>query len=125
MSKIKVTDFPNNYLSELTENEITLYSVIKKKDINGVEYEILDKEFKYCNVTKVFGKTLYMSKEYLLEVVLAKDLEPLINKEIFEHGYPEGRLVPSNHYESCIEYFTDEIKETFNDMIDNLINDYS
>ena len=123
--RIKVEKLPNEYLSELTESEITLYTTVENTDINGIKFETLGTECKYCNVTNILGQTLYMSKEYLLDVLLSKDLEPLINKSIFNHGYPEGRLTPSNHYEECLEHFSEEIKEEFNDMLDNIINDYS
>lgn len=61
--------------------------------------------------------------EILLEEAIEEELKPLVNKEIFEHGYPEARMIPSDHYEKCLEEFKEELKEKVNDAIDNIVHD--
>lgn len=59
----------------------------------------------------------------MLEEAIEDELTPLINRSIFDHGFPESRLVPSNFYEECLSLFLEELKEKICDEIDNIVHD--
>ncbi len=67
-----------------------------------------------------------MTKEQkikLLEQILSKEIDMVANREIYDHGYPEARLIPSNFYDDSLDIFAKEIKEEINDLIDDILHD--
>jgi hypothetical protein len=125
MTKVKVKEFTREYLSEINEPQIALYTVQEHKDIEGVKYTTLKEQRTYCKVCSMFGVFLYVEKRSLLRAVIEKDLEPLIDNSIYEHGYPESRLIPSDHYSNCLTVFTEDLTENIKDMIVDIIHDHT
>ena len=55
-----------------------------------------------------------------IENILKNATEAIENNEIYEHGYPEARLIPMNHVEIC----QDAIKELVVNAISEIIEEY-
>jgi len=59
-----------------------------------------------------------------IKTLLERATENIENKEIYEHGYPEARLIPSDFYKKCEEnhkeFFIEEIKEIVEEYLDLL-----
>jgi len=50
-----------------------------------------------------------MNKTELLEEYLSDYIQKIGSGEIYEHGYPEARLIPANHCKECEESFIDMV----------------
>lgn len=50
----------------------------------------------------------YISTDFIWECLLGKYKKAIDN--MYDHGYPEDRLIPSNHYSDCEEAFKDMVK---------------
>lgn len=98
--------------------------VAKHRDIHGNEYELKADEEKYCLVQTIGDISIFASEEYLLSVLLRDSIEDVESGVIYDHGYPEGRLIPSNHHEMCQEEFLMHVKDDFNEKIENVIGQY-
>jgi hypothetical protein len=125
MKVIKVEKLSNYVLMENVGNEVKLVTVKSNKDFNGTIYETISDEDIYCKLIEVLGKTLYVSKCALLESLLSNEIEQLKNGEIFEHGYPESRLIPSTHHQDCIDSFKESIMNNISGLIDEIISNYA
>lgn len=59
-----------------------------------------------------------------IKTLLERATYNIENKEIYEHGYPEGRLIPSDFFETCerehLNHFKDEISEIVEDYLMDL-----
>lgn len=93
-------------------------------DFEGNLYKIKKESKKYLYIFEIFGKHMYVLEDYLIDTLLSEEIQTLKSGEIYEHGYPEGRLIPQNHYEDCNDCFLDSVKESFNEKIDRILRDY-
>lgn len=50
-----------------------------------------------------------MNVENQIIKILQDAIEDIESGNIYEHGYPESRLIPSNYYELCEETFIDNV----------------
>ena len=59
--------------------------------------------------------------------IFETQIPKISNGEIFEHGYPEARLIPANHVELCLEQFADfvadEVREVIKELVANEASD--
>ena len=122
--RIKLKELKNIVFVDFKENEFTGFTVETKYDINGTEYEILTEEVNYIYAFELLDNKVYIDENYLLDVLLTKHIKPLENKEIYEHGYPESRLIPANFYEDCQDNYIETVKNEFCDRIENILRDY-
>lgn len=60
----------------------------------------------------------------LLEKLLEKEISLLENKDIYDNGYPESRLIPSNFFENCEDTFIEETKEEICELIEEILREY-
>lgn len=58
-----------------------------------------------------------MKNDNLLEEYLSDYVQKMRNGEIYEHGYPESRLIPSSHWTDCEEDFIDSVIEEVSEKI--------
>lgn len=100
------------------------FDVIKSKDVNGVEYSLKNNEQKYCLFKKLENMSIFVSEEYLLNVLLNDYIHEIESGSIYEHGYPEGRLVPSNHIEMCRGYFLEGVMSDIQEKVVNIMDEF-
>lgn len=65
-----------------------------------------------------------VSEESLLHSLLRSYIESIQSGEIYDHGYPERRLIPSDHVEQCQESFLETVIEDITDKVSNIIREY-
>lgn len=124
MKRVKLEKLSDIVPINVEADEFTGYTVTKNTDVNGDHYELLDREEKYLFLFKMLDVNIYISEYHLLDRLLNKYIVPIENKEIYEHGYPEGRLVPSNFYEKCEEEYLENVKEEISEKVENIIQEY-
>lgn len=122
MKSIKVLKINTTMIFPLKEKVLRVYTVIKKVDHEGTQYEKIKEEAILCRVCDVLESGLYVTRLQLIESFLHEELEDLKSGVVFEHGYPEERLVPRNHKEECLEIFREDallsIEKVMNVAID-------
>ena len=102
----------------------------KIKFNNGSEISILNPK---GDVVRSHDKNLFLSVfpptelDFIIskiKTLLERATENIENKEIYEHGYPEARLIPSDFYEQCEkmhkEFFIEEISGIVGEYLDGL-----
>lgn len=99
-------------------------TVTKHKDIKGVEYELKEYEEKYYRLGKFEGNSIFISENRLLHTLLNEYISEIESGSIYEHGYPESRLIPSTHHEDCQEAFLDNILVDMTEKIKDIIGQY-
>lgn len=62
------------------------------------------------------------SKFHALLSIAVRDRE---SQEIYEHGYPEARLIPSNHTEICESSQQEQLLEAINELLTEVLGEYS
>lgn len=123
MESVKVSKLDNEMLLNNTSMVIKCYTTAKRKDVNGQEYEELEEQYIYCKVSSFYGKSLYVKKERLLEIVLHNDIRPLVDGSLFDHGYPEDRPTPKNYISDTLDGFTEDLSELFYNMLCDIVHD--
>ena len=53
-----------------------------------------------------------------VENILKNATEAIENNEIYEHGYPEARLIPANHVEICQDEFKGFVVDDISEIIE-------
>lgn len=123
MRYVKLEDL-NDYVSinETKGDNFIGYTTETNRDINGKEYELeVDRE-KYCYLGNQLGNYIFISQTRLIESLLQDDIDAVDSGKIYEHGYPESRLVPVDHTESCEEVLKNNIMEEFETKVDNIFS---
>lgn len=100
------------------------YTTVKKTDVNGKEYELLDKEMKYIYFDNIFGNNLFVSEDFLLYTLTQEYIGNIEDGSIYEHGYPESRLIPSTHEKDCQDALIDEVMITLESKIIAILESY-
>lgn len=125
MKRIKLNKLNDIIVSDTYEpNSFIGFDVIKNKDINGVEYELKNNEEKYYFFNKFGSSLIFISESHLLNVLLGEYIDDIESGNIYDHGYPESRLIPSNHHEKCQEYCLEHILGDISDKVKNIISEY-
>ena len=126
MNKIQLENLKNIIVleNEIDDNSFIGFEVEHKQDFKGNKYEILKSEEIYYSLGIILGNKVYAREDYLLEVLLTNEINAIENKDIYQHGYPESRLIPSDFYETCNESLLEEAKDRMNNQIENILNDY-
>lgn len=107
-------------LTDMKEKVFEGYTTYEKADLEGKNRTFKDETLKYYLVTSILDGNLYISKDKLGDVITGEAQMDGADG-IYEHGYPEERLVPSNHKEESEEKFFNHYIEEFEDLIkDNL-----
>ena len=124
MKKIKLEELNNIMLLKENDSPIIGFTTKKLIDDFGSEYELIEAEEEYFYVEKMLDRNIYMNKTCLLNTLLSKQISMIENNEIYEHGYPESRLIPSNFYESCQSDFISSVQEEFSEKIEEILYDH-
>ncbi len=125
MEKIKLDKLNDIIVNSLYGiNSFIGYTVTKHLDVNQTKYELKDKEKKYCYLTSFDDYNIFVSEDLLLRALLDDYIELAKSGEIYAHGYPESRLIPSNHTETCQSEFLDSINNDILDKVSNIISEY-
>ena len=126
MNKIQLENLKNIIIleNEIEANSFIGFEVEHKQDFKGNKYEILKSEEIYYSLGIILGNKVYAREDYLLEVLLTNEINAIADKDIYQHGYPESRLIPSDFYETCNESLLEEAKDRMNEQIENILNDY-
>ena len=124
MVNIKLEELNEFILSKCEEDSFNGFTTVRKTDINNNKYELKDDEQKYIFLVEILGNRIFASEDYMLECLLKDHIGAIENLEIYEHGYPEGRLIPHNHTQNCEEETFEFITGEFNDKIKNILNQY-
>ena len=124
MLNMKVDKLNNFIINDCKENCFLGMTTIKKKDFWGNDYEIKSQEQKYVFMFEFMENRFFASEDFLIESLLEKYIKHIENGDIYEHGYPESRLIPQNHTEECEKSVYEEVVEEFNDKIKDILNQY-
>lgn len=100
------------------------FDVIKNRDVHGVEYELKNDEQKYYLIEKIGDISIFISEDRLLNTLLNDYIDDIESGDIYAHGYPESRLIPSNHHEDCQKYFIDEVEAYITTKVRDIIEQY-
>jgi len=100
------------------------FDTIKNKDINGDTYEMKNIEQKYYFLDKFGDSCIYIAEDRLFDMILGDYIQEVVSNKIYEHGYPESRLIPASHMEDCEECFLDQIYEEIDVKIKNIMDQY-
>jgi len=122
--KIKMEELKNSLFMESKEKSFTGFTVENKNDINNETFEVLKEEAKYVKVIEIANTNLFVREDVLIESLLSDSIKTIEGGDIYEHGYPEARLMPSDHYEKCNESFKESVCDDFNEKINEILNDY-
>lgn len=99
-------------------------TVTKHKDIKGVEYELKENEDKYYRLGTFEDSSVFISENRLLHTLLNEYIHEIESGRIYEHGYPESRLIPSNHHESCQEEYKEYILSEISKKTTIILDEY-
>lgn len=124
MVSVKLDELNEFILSKCKEDSFNGFTTVSKIDINNNTYELKNDEQKYIFLVEILGNRIFASEDYMLECLLKGHISAIENREIYEHGYPEARLIPHNHTQNCEEETFKFITEEFNDKIKNILNQY-
>lgn len=108
-------------LNDCTDSVVIGYTTELKKDINGDEFEVLDDKDVYYKAVDILGSTMYMSQDKLFNVLVQGAEHDFYSDDIYAHGYPESRLVPSDHAEKSEESFLEMHLEMFREKLHDII----
>ena len=124
MKKIKLSKLNDIVIKEIDEDYFIGFSVTKHTDVNGITYELKDMEEKYYFLTKFGENKIFISETHLLYTLLGEYINNIESNDIYAHGYPESRLIPSNHHEECQKYYLEQIQEDITEKVSDIINQY-
>lgn len=122
--KVELKSIDNFVFNDTKDLQFTGVVKSTHKDCDGNIYKLESNNEKYLFFAEVFGARMFVSETYILEILLAKDIEDIESRSIYEHGYPESRLMPSNHKESCEESLLETVKESINEKIESILYEY-
>ena len=63
------------------------------------------------------------TREDLLKELLCDEIESIRSGEIYEHGYPESRLIPQDHYKLCEKSFIENVVYDISEEISSLLKE--
>lgn len=106
------------------EHFIVGYTTQTKLSIDNKKFEVLGFEKNYVKVVEMGNNAIYISEEKLVELFLVKYIKSIQDGSIYEHGYPESRLIPSDFKEKCEEGLFNEIMEEFKDIAKDILEYY-
>ena len=127
MKRVKLEKL-NDIISTNTDDLSSFigFDVIRNTDINNVEYELKGDEDKYHFLCKFGDNAVFVSESHLLQTLLGEYIDDIESGDIYSHGYPESRLIPSDHnercQESCLEQILVDITEKVSDIIEQYFN---
>ena len=124
MVNIQLDELNEFILSKCKEDSFNGFTTVSKIDINNNTYELKNDEQKYIFLVEILGNRIFASEDCMLECLLKDHINAIENREIYEHGYPEARLIPHNHTQDCEEESFNFITGEFNDKIKNILNQY-
>jgi len=122
--RIKLDELKDIVFLNCKEEIFTGYTTKLVKDIYNNDYEILGTEEKYIYLYETLGTKTYISETLLLETLLIKEISTIDDGTIYEHGYPESRLIPSNHYAERREGLLENVIEDVSDKIREILEGY-
>lgn len=100
------------------------YNVTNHKDVNGIKYQLKKDEEKYYPIKKIDNMTIFVSESHLLNTLLNDYIDEIESESIYEHGYPESRLIPTNFREDCQESHLAHITDIITDKVSGVITEY-
>lgn len=122
MKKIEFEELKNILiLSDVKENVFIGYTTYTKRDVEGEKRVFEEDKMKYLRLTDFAGATLYVSEYEFVRVLLTELEMELDSGDYLEHGYPEARLIPSDHGEKSLK----ATKELYFDEVHELIREVS
>ena len=129
MKKIILKEFYDFlYRCNINEDFVGV-KVLDKVDMLGNKYVEPVQECNYVFLGDITDKNddgvnLFITEHKLIEVLLKKYIKEIEDGSIYEHGYPEGRLIPSSHYEDCNEGYRTIVKDEICELVDNVLSEY-
>lgn len=122
MKKLRLSKFEPMIQAQCSGSIILGYISEIGVDMHGVKYEIMRDSRKYINLPEELDNW-YLSEDLILEMLMASKIRTITDGAIFEHGYPEARLIPSNHYRECVDSFIADVKESLNKDVERILLD--
>lgn len=122
--KIELKSIDNFIFNDTKELQFTGITKSTHKDCDGNTYKLESDSEKYLFFTEIFGARMFVSESHLLETLLLEQIQDIKSSDIYEHGYTEGRLIPSSHKESCEESLLSTVKDSLCEKIDDVLSQY-
>lgn len=122
--KVELKSIDNFVFNDTKELQFT--GVVKSThiDCDGKEYKLESDSEKYLFLTTIFGRRMFISETCLLETLLSQELEDIEDGSIYNHGYPESRLVPADHKKRCEESLIESIEESLCAKVYDVVSQY-
>lgn len=122
--KIELKTIDNFVFNDTKELQFTGITKSTHKDCDGNTYKLESDSEKYLFFAEILGARMFVSENHLLETLLSEQIQDVKSRDIYNHGYPESRLIPSNHKESCEEGLLETVKEDLCEKIDDVLSQY-
>lgn len=93
------------------------YTTELKTDIDGNSHKFKVDEGNYYKVFDVLEGSVFMSQDKLIDILVKLPEMDYLNGDTYAHGYPEARLVPSNHESECEESIVDKYVSSMSKLL--------
>jgi len=123
MRKIKLESLQEIVFLNESHDKFVGYTTNKHKDIFNKPYELAGIEEYYYFVTTIADSYMYVNRTKLFEILPTKEIDMINSNEIYEHGYPESRLIPSNHYTECQDMFIESVQNDISEIINEILRE--
>lgn len=97
------------------------YTTELKTNINGDSHKFQVDEANYYKIFNVLEGSIFMNQEKLVDILVKLPELDYSSGDIYSHGYPEARLVPSNHESDCEEALADKYVSSMGKMLKSRI----
>lgn len=122
--KIELKTIDNFVFNDTKELQFTGVTKSTHKDCDGNEYKLESDSEKYLFLTTIFGRKMFISETCLLETLLSQELKDIEDGSIYDHGYPESRLIPADHEKRCQESLIESIEGGLCAKIYDVVSQY-
>lgn len=119
---------------ELTKRDTKFYKLgLEELDQLITENQELDESLaimtdSYQDMRVLYDEAQQQLKEQkeLVEIkkIVDEAIEAIEDNRIYDHGYPESRLVPADHYEKAEQFWMEEVKDKVSEIVERILSDY-
>ena len=124
MREIKLKELLDTViLSDIKDDVFIGFETHIKFDSLGEKYEIRGTSENYYKLGKILEETIYVSETHMFNMLLSEKINEISSGEIYSHGYPESRLIPSTHMRDCQEAHLDNLLCEFEEKISSIVSE--
>ena len=122
----KYQDKVDSYQTAIYLRENPKVDKMERQKINDLKEKLEELKLIANALEKQIGNTTFegASRRDMLEILLQEEISSIESGEFLEHGYPEQRLIPSNHFSSRRDSLVEEAVERISSEIEELLIEY-